>query len=76
MSYFGEPIDILDYMSHEVGATASLHDGEVKAAMVWLGERLAELSPLYQALSIYCDDKDTDSTEVIDEFKKLLQEKK
>ena len=65
MSYFGPPIDILERLADEIGASAPDFP-EVREQMNFLSVQLERLAPLYEELCEYCKDWDKDNRQVKD----------
>ncbi len=65
MSYFGPPIDVLERIADEIGASAKDYP-EVREQMTFLATQLERLAPLYEELCEYCKDWDKDNRQVKD----------
>lgn len=65
MSYFGPPIDVLERLADEIGASEKDYP-EVREQMTFLATQLERLSPLYEELCEYCKDWDKDNRQVKD----------
>lgn len=72
MSYFGPPIDVLERLADEIGASAPDFP-EVKEQMNFLSMQLERLAPLYEELCQYCADDRADPAKIKDLYYQYLE---
>lgn len=63
MSYFGFPIDLLEALSNEIHASASMYP-EAQQSMLYLADKIMALSPIYSSLCHYCSEDDEEPHKV------------
>lgn len=72
MSFFGFPIDILERMSDEIGASSGDYP-EVQREMELLSSTLARLAPMYEELCQYCADDRMEPKAIKDLYYQYLE---
>lgn len=72
MSYFGPPIDVLERLADEIGASAKDYP-EVQREMSFLAHTLERLAPLYEELCQYCADDRSDPGKIKDLYYQYLE---
>lgn len=71
MTYFGEPIDALERLAGDIEASAHVYPPEICQAMRYLANELFRINPLYEVVSMYCDEQ-KDELDVERVYKKLV----
>lgn len=71
MSYFGPPIDIIERLADEIGASAKDYP-EVQREMSLLAQHLERLAPIYEELCQYCADDNMSADKIKDLYYQYL----